>query len=101
MIVEATIAFISVLAGGIGGYYIFGGKNKNAAAEIDHSVVNNAGVVNNVLINNDTVSVEYMELMVAIYIICAIKSFEFIFLQFGNEKIGEEIRKQTRQRERT
>lgn len=82
MFVEATIALISVIAGGIGGYYMFGGKNKSEAAGIDHSVVNNTGNVNNVLINNDTITVEYMELIVAIYIICAIKSFEFIFFVY-------------------
>lgn len=77
MIIEAAIALISITVGGIGGYYIFGGKSKNNASGMDHSVVNNTGNVNNVLINNETVSVEYFELITAIYIICAIKIFEF------------------------
>lgn len=54
MIIETTIALISVVVGGIGDYYMFGGKSKNELSEMDHSVVNNTGSVNNVLINNET-----------------------------------------------
>lgn len=83
MIIEATIALISVAIGGIGGYYIFGGKPTNELSGMDHSVVNNTGNVNNVLINNETISVEYVELITAIYIICAIKIFEFILFMYS------------------
>lgn len=83
MIIEATVALISVVIGGIGSYYIFGGKFKNELSGMDHSVVNNTGNVNNVLINNETISVEYVELITAIYIICAIKIFEFIFFIYN------------------
>lgn len=84
MIIEATIALISVALGGIGGYYIFGGKsNTGVSGGLNHSVVNNTGNVNNVLINNETISVEYIELMTAIYIICGIKVFEFIFFLYS------------------
>lgn len=83
MIIETTIALISVAIGGIGGYYLFGGKAKNDVGGIDKSVVNNTGNVNNVLINNETISVEYNELIAAIYIICAIKIFEFILFMYS------------------
>lgn len=83
MIITASLAAVSLVVGAIGSYYFFGGKPKSSYnTPTDHSVINNTGSVNNVLINNDTITVEYYELIVAIYIICALKIFEFIYFAY-------------------
>lgn len=103
--VVAVVGIVSLLTGATGSYFLFRDTGNKHVSETNSKIDAN-GAINNVIVTDiqDRVEIESREILLVLYIMCAIKLIELIYFMYSRHvqnikkrAINKNIRNQANQ----